>query len=52
MLFDVGDKPGKNTYQCVKCNKFEVTLASDEEELPPCDECGDKKDVHYRQVMT
>jgi len=50
MLFDIGEKPGKNTYQCAKCNKFEVTLTSDDEPLPPCAQCGDSQEVKYRQV--
>lgn len=49
MLFDVGEKPGKNMYQCVGCNRFEVRL-DDNEPLPPCKNCGDGDQVKYRQV--
>jgi len=41
-----GEKPGKGRYQCVKCG-YVVTLADDNETLPPCPKC---KATSYRKI--
>ena len=49
-MYDIGEKPGKGTYQCVKCNNWEVTLDDWDDRLPPCGNCGRGQHVKYRKV--
>ncbi|WP_411161976.1 zinc ribbon-containing protein [Idiomarina sp. HP20-50] len=49
MLYDIGEKPGKGTYQCTSCNKWEVTL-DDGDRLPPCGECGSGQNIKYKKI--
>jgi DNA-directed RNA polymerase subunit RPC12/RpoP len=34
-----GEKPGKGTYACLKCNT-RVTLDDNDDTLPPCPKCS------------
>lgn len=34
-MYDIGEKPGKGTYQCIYSNDT-VTLDDDTDTLPPC----------------
>ena len=36
--YKTGDKPGKGSYQCLKCGKV-ITLSQDSEALPVCPVC-------------
>ena len=50
MLYDIGEKPGKGTYQCVSCSSWTVTLDDDNDRLPPCGRCGKGQHVKYRKI--
>ena len=50
MLYNIGEKPGKGTYECVSCRKWRVTLDDDDDRLPPWGTCGSGQDVKYRKV--
>ena len=49
MTYNVGEKPGKGTYQCVDC-RWQVTLDDDDDRLPPCGNCGKGQKTKYRKV--
>ena len=49
MTYDIGEKPGKGMYACVKCN-WRVTLDDHDDRLPPCGNCGKGQHVKYRKV--
>jgi transcription elongation factor Elf1 len=48
--YQIGEKPGKGEYKCVKCGWWTVTLDSAEDRLPPCGNCGDDQDVEYKRI--
>ena len=50
MLYNIGEKPGEGTYQCVSCDDWTVTLDYDDDQLPPCANCGSRQDVKYRKI--
>jgi len=37
-MYKTGEKPGKGTYQCVKCGQRKV-LDDHDDRLPPCTSC-------------
>lgn len=37
-MYNIGEKPGKGTYCCVKCGQ-RVTLDDADDRLPPCPNC-------------
>jgi hypothetical protein len=39
MTHQIGEKPGKGRYCCTTCN-WSVTLDDDDDQLPPCGNCG------------
>lgn len=41
MEYKSGEKPGSGSYQCTKCGY--VITVSDDQELPVCPKCGNKK---------
>lgn len=49
VTYDVGEKPGKGTYQCTSCN-WKVRLDDDSDRLPPCGSCGKGQQTKYRKV--
>ena len=49
-MYDIGEKPGKGTYDCVTCKNWRVTLNDDTDRLPPCGHCGDGQDVKYVKI--
>ena len=50
MLYDIGEKPGKGTYQCTSCSDWTVTLDDDSDVLPPCGKCGKGQSIKYRKI--
>jgi len=50
MTYDIGEKPGKGTYQCTTCTKWKVTLDDSSDRLPPCGNCAKGARVKYRKV--
>lgn len=50
MLYDIGEKPGKGTYQCTSCDSWKVTLDDDSDALPPCGKCGKGQKIKYRKI--
>ena len=50
MLYDIGEKPDKGTYQCVSCVNWVVTLDDDSDRLPPCGSCGSGQNIWYRRM--
>jgi hypothetical protein len=50
MSYDIGEKPGKGTYQCLSCEEWTVTLDDDDDRLPPCGICGKGQHVKYRKI--
>ena len=50
MLYNIGEKPGKGTYQCTSCSQWTVTLDDDDDRLPPCGNCGSGQHVKYRKI--
>ncbi|GKW52223.1 hypothetical protein NCCP2140_12760 [Pseudoalteromonas sp. NCCP-2140] len=50
MLYDIGEKPGKGTYQCTSCDSWIVTLDDDSDVLPPCGKCGKGQKIKYRKI--
>ena len=50
MLYDIGEKPDKGTYQCTSCANWVVTLDDDSDRLPPCGSCGSGQNVRYRRI--
>lgn len=50
MSYNIGEKPGKGTYQCTTCNDWTVTLDDDDDRLPPCGKCGSGQTTTYRKV--
>ena len=49
MTYDIGEKPGKGTYQCTSCNSWTVTLDDHDDRLPPCGNCGAGQKVKYKK---
>lgn len=49
MAHNVGEKPGKGTYQCTDCN-WKVKLDDNSDRLPPCGNCGKGQDTTYEKV--
>ena len=49
MAHDIGEKPGRGTYQCTTCDKWKVML-DDYDRLPPCGSCGPGQRVKYKKV--
>ena len=47
--YNVGERPGKGTYECVDCN-WSVRLDDNTDSLPPCGNCGKGQDTKYRKV--
>ena len=39
MTYSTGEKPGKGTYVCTKCDQ-QVVLDDDTDTLPPCPNCS------------
>lgn len=39
MSYTTGEKPGKGTYQCIKCTAI-VRLDDNTDTLPPCPKCN------------
>lgn len=50
MTYDIGEKPGKGTYQCTSCNSWTVTLDDHDDRLPPCGNCGPGQKVKYKKI--
>jgi hypothetical protein len=50
MLYDIGEKPGKGTYECTTCKEWQVVLDDHTDTLPPCGICGKGQKVKYRKV--
>jgi DNA-directed RNA polymerase subunit RPC12/RpoP len=38
-MYKTGEKPGKGTYRCTKCDAT-VTLDDHDDTLPPCPKCA------------
>lgn len=49
-MYSIGEKPGKGTYECTSCNRWQVTLDDDDDRLPPCGICGSGQNVKYRKI--
>lgn len=49
-MYDIGEKPGKGTYRCTKCNTWTVRLDDDSDRLPPCGNCGRGQQVKYKKI--
>ncbi|MCB0156030.1 MAG: hypothetical protein KDF65_14645 [Anaerolineae bacterium] len=48
-MYDIGEKPGKGTYACVKCG-WQVTLDDNSDRLHPCGICGKGQKTKYHKV--
>lgn len=48
MSYDIGEKPGKGTYQC----QFDHTVVLDQnsDALPPCSSCGSGQHTKWRKI--
>lgn len=49
MSYRIGEKPGRGTYVCDKCNT-KVTLDDNTDALPPCPKCGRGQDTTYSKA--
>ena len=45
-MYNIGEKPGKGTYCCTRCN-WRVTLDDNSDPLPPCGTCGSGQQIRY-----
>ncbi len=48
MAYDIGEKPGKGTYQ--DAYGHTVTLDDDSDVLPPCGICGAGQNTHWTKL--
>lgn len=48
MAYDIGEKPGKGTYQDAKGHR--VTLDDNSDVLPPCSKCGPGQNMKWTRV--
>lgn len=49
MFYNIGEKPGKGTYECLNCSSWRVAIHDDRDRLPPCGNCGAGNNVKYRR---
>jgi hypothetical protein len=51
MTYDIGEKPGKGTYQCIYSYDT-VTLDDADDKLPPCpdNDCSSKKSTKWQKI--
>lgn len=48
--YEIGEKPGRGRYRCIRCNDWEVSLDDEDDRLPPCGKCGKHQNVRYRRI--
>ena len=49
MVYKTGEKPGKGTYLCTKCDQ-KVTLDDATDTLPPCPKCKNTEFLNFPAV--
>lgn len=49
MYYNIGEKPGAGTYECINC-QWKVRLDDPSDRLPPCGVCGRGQNTRYRKI--